>query len=123
MNFISNEGKKLELNLDINVVTTNEGSGEFVAVGSLSGSGHNYVVSRRIFITIERSNFKGVTKSTIIHEVRHPIDNIPDDLWRKYILPEVPGIAFYMEMRKLGNDLYFIKGLTSPHFVCAVAKI
>ncbi|MDY7605646.1 FidL-like protein [Serratia marcescens] len=116
----SKEGKQLELNIDISVVTTHEGSSELLAVGSFKDSKNNYVISRRIFITMKQSDFKNFVKAMITREERHPIDNLPDALWQQYVLPEAPGVAFYMETKQLNNNSYLIKGLTNPHFVCAM---
>ncbi|HBE9082518.1 FidL-like protein [Serratia fonticola] len=113
------EGKKLELNLDISIITAHEGSSEALTVGSLKGEGKNYIFSRRVFVTMKQSDFKGFSKAMIIREERHPIDNVPDEIWQEYVLPEAPGVAFYMETKHLNNNAYLIKGLTNPHFVCA----
>lgn len=113
------EGKKLELNLDISIVTDHEGSSEVLTAGSLKGAEHSYVISRRTFITMKQSEFKGFSKTMITREERHPIDNVPNEIWQQYVLPEAPGVAFYMETKYLNNNAYLIKGLTNPHFVCA----
>lgn len=113
------EGNKLALNLDINIVTAHEGNSEALVVGSLKGERNNYVISRRIFITMKQSDFKGFAKTMIIREKRHPIDNVPEEIWKQYLLPEAPGVAFYMETKHLNNNAYLITGLTSPLFVCA----
>lgn len=119
LHFMSKEGEKFELNLDVNVVTPNENSVEFIAAGSLNGPDSSYVVHRRIFTTLEKSNVKGFYKSKIIKEIRYPVDNLPDSIWREYVLPEVPDIAFYVRTKKLRNNLYLITGLTTHHFTCA----
>ncbi len=119
---VSKEGKQLELNLDISVVTAHEGNSELLAVGSLKGPTNSYVISRRIFITMEQSDFKDFSKTMITREERHPIDNLPDVLWQQYVLPEAPGVAFYMETKRINKNSYLIKGLTNPHFVCAIPQ-
>ncbi|HBC5220226.1 hypothetical protein FE224_18145 [Serratia marcescens] len=115
---VSKEGKTLELNLDISVVTAHKGSSELLAVGSLKDPDNSYVISRRLFMVIKQSDFKGYSKTMITREEHHPIDSLPDHLWQQYVLPEAPGIAFYMETKRLNDEAYFIKGLTNPHFVC-----
>lgn len=119
---VSVDGRKLELNLDISVVTAQEGRSELLAVGSLKGLDKNYIITRRMFVSIKDSNFKGFAKTMITREERHPIDNIPDDIWQKYVLPETPGVAFYMETKRLSKNLFLVKGLTNPYFVCAVIE-
>ena len=116
------DGRKLELNLNINVVTAQEGKSELLAVGSLNGLSKNYAISRRVFISIKESDFRGFTKAMITREERQPIDNIPDEIWQQYVLPESPGVAFYMETKRLSKNLFLVKGLTNPFFVCAVIE-
>ncbi|UIM55637.1 hypothetical protein [Serratia marcescens] len=121
-NIFSKDGHPLVLNMDINIITAHEGSSELIAVGSLKGEDKNYVIARRIFITMRKSDFTGFTKTTIDRQERRPIDNVPEALWEKYVLPETPGVEFYMETKKLKDNLYLIKGLSNPHFVCALEK-
>lgn len=115
---VSKEGKQLELNLDTSVVTAHESSSELLAVGSLKDPTNNYVITRRIFIAMKPSDFKGFSKTMITREERHPIDNLPDTLWQQYVLPEAPGVAFYIETKQLNKNSHLIKGLTNPYFVC-----
>lgn len=119
---LSMDGRKLELNLDISIVSDHEGGNEWLAVGSLKGFDKDYAISRRMFISIKDSDFKDFTKAMIIREERHSIDNIPDEIWQKYILPEAPGVTFYMETKRLSHNLILVKGLTNPFFVCAIIE-
>lgn len=119
---VSVDGRQLELNLDISVVTAQEGRSELLTVGSLKGLDQNYVITRRMFVSIKDSEFKGFSKTMITREERHPIDNIPDEIWQQYVLPEAPGVAFYMETKRLSKNIFLIKGLTNPYFVCAVIE-
>ncbi|EMI4411653.1 hypothetical protein [Serratia ureilytica] len=119
---VSMDGRKLKLNLDISVVTAQEGRSEVLVVGSLNGLNKNYAISRRMFVSIKDSDFKGFTKTMITREERHPIDNIPDEIWQQFVLPEAPGVAFYMETKLLSKNLFLVKGLTNPYFVCAVIE-
>jgi len=114
----SKEGKQLELNLNITVVTTHKGSSELFVVGSLKEPGNVYVISRHLFMAVKSSGFKGYSKTTITREERHPIDNLPNDLWQQYVLPAAPSVAFYMEIKRLNEEIYFFRGLTNPIFVC-----
>ena len=119
---VSLDGRKLELNLDISIITAQEGRSELLTVGSLKGLNNNYAISRRMFVSIKDSDFRGFTKAMITREERQPIDNNPDDVWQQYVLPEAPGVAFYMETKRLSKNLFLVKGLTNPFFVCAVIE-
>ncbi|HEJ9055887.1 TPA: hypothetical protein SML50_000115 [Serratia fonticola] len=114
---VTKEGKRLELNLDISIVAGHEGSSEVLMAGSLKGAKNDYVIYRRIFITMKQSDFKGFNKSIITREERHPIDDVPDKIWQQYVLPEAPDVAFYIETKHLNNNAYLIKGLTNPYFI------
>lgn len=119
---VSVDGQQLELNLDVNVITAQEDKSELLMIGSLKGLNKNYAISRRMFMSIKDSDFKGFTKAMITREERQPIDNIPEEIWLQYVLPEAPGVAFYMETKRLSKNLFLVKGLTNPFFVCAVIE-
>ncbi|WP_439090259.1 hypothetical protein [Serratia bockelmannii] len=118
LHIYSKEGKQLELNLNITVVTIHKGSSELFVVGSLKEPGNVYVISRHLFMAVKSSGFKDYSKTTITREERHPIDNLPNDLWQQYVLPAAPSVAFYMEIKRLNKKIYFFRGLTSPILVC-----
>ena len=116
---VSVDGQRFELNLDISVVTAQEDRSELLVVGSLKGLNKNYAISRRMFVSIKNSDIKGFYKTMITREERRPIDNIPDEIWQQHVLPEAPGVTFYMETKRLHKNIFLIKGLTNPYFVCA----
>nr|WP_315290293.1 hypothetical protein [Serratia proteamaculans] len=118
----SRDGNTLELNLEIDIVAAHEGSSEFFVVGSLKDSGNSYVISRRIITTINRYSFKDYAKALITREELDPIDDTPDDLWNKYVIPATQGIHFYMEMKRINNKIYLIKGVSNPFFVCVTTQ-
>ncbi|MFH3012251.1 hypothetical protein ABK860_00300 [Serratia marcescens] len=120
--FTSKDGKKLVLNLELNIIAVHERSSEVVAVGSLTGLDKDYVISRRIFISMQKSDFINLSKTIVSREQHHPIDNLPDEMWQQYVLPEAPGIEFYTEAKKINNNLYIIKGLTNPYFICTITS-
>ncbi|RZF15555.1 hypothetical protein [Serratia marcescens] len=118
--FTSKDGKKLVLNLDLNVIAVHKRSSEVVAVGSLTGLDKDYVISRRIFISMQKSDFKNLSKTIVSREQHHPIDNLPDEIWKQYVLPEAPGVEFYTEAKNIKENLFIIKGLSNPYFICAI---
>lgn len=62
------DGQKLELNLDINAIAVHEGSSELLLVGSLKGLNQDYVISRRVFLSIKQSDFNAFTNTMISRE-------------------------------------------------------
>ncbi|MEH9796324.1 hypothetical protein R1K39_24095, partial [Klebsiella sp. 105384] len=65
---------------------------------------------------------KDYSATVITCEKRHPKDNVPDILWQNYVLPEVPGIMFYMEITHLRKNALFFNGLDKPIFICTMPE-
>lgn len=114
----SKDNQKFYLNLDINIIAVQEGSSELLIVGSLKGLNKSYAISRRIFISFKKSDLDDVANTTIVWERRYPIDNVPDEIWQKYIISEAPGVTFYTQTKQLNKNAFLIKGLNNPYFVC-----
>lgn len=110
--------ENLALILHITVVFTSPEKGDLVATGSLTGGKKDYIVSRKVTFETKHSALSGINKTTINSEVRHEIDNIPDEIWQKYIMPEKIGVEFYLETKRLNKNAVLIKGLSNPYFVC-----
>lgn len=120
----SKEGKKLVLNLSLNFIKNHEDGidSELLAAGSLTGLSKDYVIARRIFLSMNKSDFRHLFKTIVTREKRHPIDNLPDEIWQQYVLPAAPEVEFYLEGKKINESLYLIKGLTNPYFICAIVS-
>lgn len=110
--------ENLALNLHITIVFTSPEKGDLVAAGSLTGAKKDYIVARKISFETKHSALSGINKTTINSEVHHEIDNVPDELWEQYIMPEKTGVEFYLESKRLNKNAVLIKGLSNPYFVC-----
>ncbi|HGC5851232.1 TPA: hypothetical protein ACIZCC_003347 [Serratia marcescens] len=116
------KGDAIELNVNINVTTPHKERSEVLVVGSLKNKNENYTVYRRIFITNKPADINGYSTTMITSEKRHPKDNVPDKLWQHYVLPEIPGVTFYVETKKIGKNLLIYKGLDNPIFICSITE-
>ncbi|MCM2651951.1 hypothetical protein [Serratia marcescens] len=115
-------GNRIEFNVNINVITLHKENSEVLVIGSLKDQGESYTVYRRIFVTHKPADINGYSTTVITSEKRHPKDNVPNTLWQHYVLPEVPGVAFYVEIKKLKKNLLFYKGLDNPILICTITE-
>jgi hypothetical protein len=114
------DSKKIDINVTINAVINSNNDGQFKLVGSIKTDNDNYTLSRRLFITLKKSDFKKLTKAVIVREEQYPIDDTPDELWEKLILPETVGSEFYLEIKYLDENTILVKELSHPYFICSV---
>ncbi|WP_172641802.1 hypothetical protein [Serratia sp. S4] len=119
---VSIDGNKIELNIDVNVLNAQENKSEWLVLGSLKVMNKNYAIYRKMFISNNNTDFIGFTNSIITREERHPLDNTPDEVWQQYILPERPGVEFYLEQKRLNKNRVLFKGLDNPYFLCTIIE-
>lgn len=110
--------ENIAINLHVNIVFTSPEGGDLVAAGSLTGGKKDYIVFKKISFETKQSALSGFNKTTINSELRHEIDNVPDQLWQQYIMPAKTGVEFYLEPKRLNKNAMLIKGLSNPYFVC-----
>lgn len=110
--------ENLFLNLHVNIVLTTPEKGELLFAGSIKGKNINYNIYRNLLLNINTSELNSIHRITIMKQTTHPIDNVPEELWQKYIMPERDGVAFYVEIKKLREKTFIFKGITNPYFVC-----
>ncbi|MEQ5974123.1 hypothetical protein U2J09_22630 [Serratia liquefaciens] len=115
-------GDRIEFNININVVEFHKENSEVIVTGTLLDKDKSYSIYRRIFVPQKPSPLKDYSAAVITCEKRHPKDNVPDILWQNYVLPEVPGVMFYMEKTHLRKNALFYKGLDKPIFICTISE-
>ncbi|HHC3772412.1 TPA: hypothetical protein ACN722_005543 [Klebsiella pneumoniae] len=115
-------GDRIEFNININVVAFHKENSEVIVKGTLQDKDKSYSIYRRIFIPQKPSPLKDYSATVITCEKRHPKDNVPDILWQNYVLPEVPGIMFYMEITHLRKNALFFNELDKPIFICTMPE-
>ncbi len=113
---------RIKFNVNINVIAFHKDYSEVLVIGTLKVNSESYAVYRRVFVTHKPSDINGYSATVITNEKHHPKDNVPDTLWQHYILPEVPGVPFYVETKKLRKNLILYKGLDNPIFTCTITK-
>jgi hypothetical protein len=121
-NVATKNGDRVELNVSVNIITLHKKHSEVLVIGYLKKKSENYTVYRRIFITHNPSSINGYSTTVITGEKLHPQDNVPNTLWQHYILPEVPGVAFYVKNENLKKNLLFYKTLENPILICTITE-
>lgn len=118
----TNNGNWINFNANINVIALNKWYNEVIMIGSLKEKNETYTVYRTTFVTHKPADINGYSVTVITGEKRHPKDNTPDTLWQHYVLPEVPGVPFYLETKHLKENSIIYKQLDNPIFVCVITE-
>ncbi|MBC3377670.1 hypothetical protein H8I69_00860 [Serratia fonticola] len=106
------------LNANSTIIFSSSKTGIVNLVGSIKENDTRYQLSRKLFFTITPSELKGVNNTQITHEEVHPADNTPNNVWQKFLMPEVEKVDFYTELVPLFNNAVLIRGLVNPFLVC-----
>ncbi|CAI1017939.1 Uncharacterised protein [Serratia proteamaculans] len=112
---IEQDGGKIDLNLNANMIFTLHNESVVSFNGSVTQDGQEYRVSRRIFFTITTSELNGVDKTKITREQISKFDKLPAGLWQQYIFQ---GVEFYTQMIAVNNNGLLLQDLSNPFFVC-----
>lgn len=112
------DNNKIETNLYITIAFTLDNNIFFEVSGSLKQGNQQYIVNRKIFFTTKPSLLNGMKKTIITHEVINQLDQVPEELWRRYFLPASPGVEFYAERIKLNKNAVLLQGFSNPLLVC-----
>lgn len=115
---IEQNNSKLELNIHANVIFMLNKEGALSLAGSVKHDGKEYLVSRTVFFTTHSSGLSNINKTTITHENVNKSDEVPQEVWLKYILPAALGAEFYSEMYKMNKNGMLVQMLSNPLFVC-----
>lgn len=103
----------------ITVFLQNDNNGFFSLAGHVSTKDNHYLLSRTANFTLASQEVNQVKKVNIIKVIKHPTDTTPEDIWMDYILPELPGIDFHIEIWSLKDNLILIKSINTGYLVCA----
>lgn len=93
--------------------------GFFSLSGHVKTSENTYLLSRHSYFTLAPQEINQVKQASITKVVKHPSDTTPDIVWLDYILPELPGIDFHIEIWPLKDNLVLIKSINTGYLVCA----
>ncbi|MGL6011457.1 MAG: FidL-like protein, partial [Shewanella oncorhynchi] len=86
--------------------------------GTIKQNDKDYLVSRTLFFTIKKSGLKNNYKVEISREEIDKRDELPEDLWLKYVFPKSTGVEFYSEVRELNKNAILLQSLSNPLLVC-----
>lgn len=116
---IEQSNSKVELNLHANIIFMLHNEDALSLIGSVKHDGKEYLVNRTVFFIAHPSELSNMNKTTVTHEDINKSDEVPQEVWLRYILPEVPGTEFYSEMKKMNKNGMLVQTLSNPLFVCA----
>jgi|SRR5471030_957403 len=116
---IEQSNSKIEVNLHANIIFMLHDEGSLLLIGSVTKDGKKYLVNRTLFFTIRPSELRGINKTVITREEINKSNEIPEEVWLKYISPEVSGVEFYSEMNEVNKNGMLLEMLSNPLFVCA----
>ncbi|WP_395313719.1 hypothetical protein V1603_07790 [Enterobacter sp. ECC-219] len=97
----------------------NDSEGFFEFIGKIKTNEKNYLLSRTVFFSMASHEINESKQVTIGKVVKHLSDTTPDDIWQADILPQLPGIDFQIEIRRLKNNLILVKSLNTAYLICA----
>ncbi|EPT0360599.1 hypothetical protein ACVNT8_004278 [Enterobacter cloacae] len=100
------------------VIFSTSKSGMFYFTGSIQENDTRYLLDRNIAFSITPSEIKGGNNVKFTHEQVHPADSTPNDIWRKYVMPEIELIDVYTEIVPLFHNAVLIRGFSNPFLVC-----
>ncbi|CAI1113452.1 TPA: hypothetical protein ACSTLY_002578 [Serratia fonticola] len=119
---IERHNKNIDINLFSSIIFTIRGEGLLEMTGTYTQDNQQYLVNRKVFFTHKHSELNGMKKTTISREVVTPSDNVPEESWQQYILPDLPGVEFYTELKEMNKNAVFFQGLSNPFFVCVLSE-
>lgn len=106
------------INSYIDIIFSSEDQGVMMFSGTAKSKDKDYIISRKIFFTITKTELERVNKTVYTHEKIDAKDNTPAELWYDRVLPEIPGIELYSEVKKLHKNAILIKAFSVPLIVC-----
>jgi hypothetical protein len=112
---IEYDGSKVDSNLNTNIIFTLHNGGIVSFTGSVKQDDREYLVSRRLFFSITSSEIDGINKTNITHEEISPNDQLPEGVWKRYIIPRT---TFYTQMTAVNHNGVLLQALSNPFFVC-----
>ncbi|MBL5906303.1 FidL-like protein [Serratia fonticola] len=122
ISYTERNNKIVDVNLYLSAIFTVRGEGLLEITGTYKQDNQQHLVNRKILFTHKHSELNDMEKTTITREVVGPIDNVPQESWQKYILPNLPGVEFYTELKKMNKNAMLFQGLSNPFFVCVLSE-
>lgn len=122
ISYTERNNKIVDVNLYLSAIFTVRGEGLLEMTGTYKQDNQQYLVNRKILFTHRHSELNGMKKTTITREVVGPSDNVPDESWQQYILPDITGVEFYTELKKMNKNAMLFQGLSNPFFICVLSE-
>ncbi|MDA8480902.1 hypothetical protein NNO04_19655, partial [Citrobacter sp. Awk 4] len=115
---IEQDGIKIDLNVNTNIIITLHDEATFYFAGSLKVDEHEYIVNRTEFVKLNRSELNGIKKTKITHSEINKNDTLPEEIWVRHILPRAPGTEFYTKIASVNSNGVLFQVLSNPLLIC-----
>lgn len=114
------DNKRIILNLDIDIIKEDKGKSEIIFNGIIKDGKENYIISRRVFLISEETQFNNTGKYSVFKEELYSTDNLPSELFYKYVFIRPSDASFYVKRQNINDNSFLIKILNRPYIICVV---
>lgn len=111
-------GDSIYANLFVNLFPRN---GYSTISGGVRTKDKVYVIHRDVYFTGITS--ENVEEITIKKEVILPGDDMDEKLWDKLFAPRPVGVPFYIQIKNIKDNLYYVTLPSSPLYTCVASSI
>lgn len=118
----SRQDAQIEMNTSVTVFFTHENSGFFSIVGTVDSEGVIYNLNRSVNFLASQKKINNLKKITITDEIKHPVDNTPKQMWDNKLAPQLAGVDFYAEIKKINDNTLIISSLSFPYLICVTQE-
>ena len=116
---IEKDGDHMLFDGNLTLFLKNDTEGFFAFSGNVSTKDHRYLLSRISYFTFAPQEINQVRQAKVVSVVKHPIDTLPENIWQADLMPERPGVEFYIEIWPLKDNLLLVKSLNTGFLICA----
>jgi|GEM_PF-2433726 len=114
------DNKRIILNFDIDIVKEDDEKVEAIFNGTIKDGEISYIISRKIFLISEKTSFINTKKRTVFTEELYSTDNLPSELFYKYVFIRPSDASFYVERQNINDNSFLIKILNRPYIICVM---
>ncbi|ARB86452.1 MULTISPECIES: FidL-like protein [Yersinia] len=109
----------IELQASTSFFFYRNGSGFIKFTGTVDDSSSQYVLNRMLPFKYSDLDNDGIYTINFIAQKIRAIDDVPEDLWSKFIETGNDNMPYYINLENISKNIYMINGLASPIMVCS----
>ncbi|MGP2471282.1 hypothetical protein V1956_22375 [Yersinia sp. 2540 StPb PI] len=109
----------IELQANTSIFFYRNGSGFIKFTGTVEDSSSQYILNRMLPFKYSDLDNDGIYTIIFTAQKIRAIDDVPKDLWSKFIQTGNDNMPYYINLENISNDIYMINGLASPIIVCS----